>query len=147
MQLDKASILKDAVEYINQLQERSKALEEASKQLGKATHPKKIRLEEDINESDYQLSALISDVKARVCDGEILIRIHCKKPEQVTLKLLGELEKLHMTVINCSVIPFDESHDITIIAQVPYKNRMSFILNSHLICYESCYTALLTLSC
>ncbi|XP_074375161.1 transcription factor bHLH25-like [Apium graveolens] len=115
--LDKASILKDAVEYIKRLQERSKALEEESKQLGKPPHSKKMRMAEDSNKSDYQSSALISDIKARICDGEILIRIHWKKPKQMTLKLLGEFEKLHLTVINCSVIPFDESHDITIIAQ------------------------------
>lgn len=131
--MDKASILKDAVEYIKQLQERTKALEEESKQLGKPKHPKKIRMTEDTNKSDYQSSALISDIKARVCDGEILIRIQCKKPKQVTLKLLGELEKLHLTVINCSVIPFDENHDITIIAQV-LKLKAFHIKFAFLIC-------------
>lgn len=121
--MDKASILKDAVEYIKQLQEYSKALEEeASKQLGKPKHPNTIRMTEDIDKSEYQSSALISDIKARFCDGEILVRMHCKNPEKVTLKLLGELEKLHLTIVNCSVIPFDKSHDITIIAQVLKSN-------------------------
>ncbi|KAK1383145.1 hypothetical protein POM88_020880 [Heracleum sosnowskyi] len=137
--LDKASILKDAVEYITQLQERSKALEEATKQLGKPTHPRKIRMAEDTNKNDYHSTALISDIKARVCDGEILVRIHCKKPKQVTLKLLGELEKLHLTVINCSVIPFDESHDITIIAQrnddcgIPRKELMEKVIRAFIL--------------
>ncbi|KAL1824186.1 hypothetical protein ACET3Z_010964 [Daucus carota] len=115
--LDKASILKDAIEYIKRLEEQSKALEEeAGRQLGKPKHPNRI------DTSDYHSSALISDIQARFCEGEILIKIHCKQPKQVTHKLLGELEKLHLTIINCSVIPFDESHDITIIAQVLKSN-------------------------
>ncbi|MCI46772.1 transcription factor bHLH25-like, partial [Trifolium medium] len=58
-------------------------------------------------------------VDARILDKDVLIRIHCKKQKGLLLKVLFEIQKLHLFVVNSSVLPFGDSIlDITIVAQV-----------------------------
>ncbi|CAI9766892.1 unnamed protein product [Fraxinus pennsylvanica] len=57
-------------------------------------------------------------IEARVCDKHVLLRICCEKRKGVLVKILCEVEKLHLSVVNTSVVPFGSSaHDITIVAE------------------------------
>lgn len=67
-----------------------------------------------------------AEVEARVWEKDVLIRIQCEKPRKgVMMKMINrEIEKLHLSLINTTVMPFGTSiMDITIIAQVRIINN------------------------
>ncbi|KAK6287683.1 hypothetical protein POUND7_013862 [Theobroma cacao] len=125
--MDKASVLGDAIKYVKQLQERLKVLEEQTKKrtVESVVFVKKSQLSADDEtssceeNSDSQSSdAALPEIEARVSDNDVLIRIHCEKQKGFVVKILSEIENLHLTVVNSSVLPFGNSTlDITIIAQ------------------------------
>lgn len=90
-------MLEEAIRYVKELQEQEKVLEEERK--------KKKGVE--------------SKVEARVSERNVLIRIQCEKQKGLVLNIITEIEKLRLSVLSSSVIPFGTSIlDITIIAQV-----------------------------
>nr|UFQ91330.1 bHLH28 transcription factor [Panax quinquefolius] len=133
--LDKASVLGDAIKYLKHLQERVKLLEEQIK---------KKKSEETINSSKLFachdssscnensggcFNKTLPEIEARVSEKNVLIRIHCEKQKGFIPKMLSEIEKHHLTVINSSVLPFGGcTLDITIVAQVisTYPNLVTF---------------------
>ena len=69
--------------------------------------------------SDSSSNQPFLEIEARVSNKDVLIRIHCQKEKGFAVKILGEIEKLHLTVIKSSFLPFGEYiMDITIVAQV-----------------------------
>ena len=69
--------------------------------------------------SDSSSNQLLLEIEARVSNKDVLIRIHCQKQKGFAVKILGEIEKLHLTVINSSCMPFGEGiMDMTIVSQV-----------------------------
>lgn len=126
--MDKASVLGDAIKYLKQLQERVKTLEEQTKKknMESVVFVKKSQLftdgdnsTSDKNSSSDPLDEPLPEIEARFCDKNVLIRIHCEKRKGLLEKSVTEIEKLHLTVINSSVMTFGSSAlDITIIAQV-----------------------------
>lgn len=125
--MDKASVLGDAIKYLKQLQERVKTLEEQTtkKNIESVVFVKKSQLFADGGNnsvsgfSSEPLDEHLPEIEARFCDKNVLIRIHCEKRKGVLEKSVTEIEKLHLTVINSSVMTFGSSAlDITIIAQV-----------------------------
>lgn len=75
------------------------------------------------NNSSSRIPSL-PEVEARFSDKNVLLRIHyyCNKNNgggPFTVKTLSEIEKLHLTIISTSVVPFaNTSLFFTIIAQV-----------------------------
>lgn len=126
--MDKASVLGDAIKYLKQLQERVKTLEEQTKKknMESVVFVKKSQLftdgdnsTSDKNSSSDPLDEPLPEIEARFCDKNVLVRIHCEKRKGLLEKSVTEIEKLHLTVINSSVMTFGSSAlDITIIAQV-----------------------------
>jgi hypothetical protein len=138
--MDKASVLGDAVKYVKELQERLRVLEEKNKN---STSPVECVVTVNGPQLSYESSSSDEseadqagsdnndevlgphDVEARILDKDVLIRIHCKKQKGLLLKVLFEIQKLHLCVVNSSVLPFGNSIlDITIVAQV--KNTLNF---------------------
>ena len=121
-QTDKASVLGDAVNYLKQLQERLKMLEERTtkKMEESVVTAKRHQLSDNENyNSDSSSNQPLLEIEARVSNNDVLIRIHCQKQKGCAVKILGEIEKLHLTVINSSCMPFGECIlDMTIVAQV-----------------------------
>ncbi|XAR52981.1 hypothetical protein NMG60_11021339 [Bertholletia excelsa] len=133
--MDKASVLGDAIKYLKQLQERVKTLEEQTKKksVESVVFVKKYELyaDGDNSSSDENFSCgtfdeQLPEVEARFCDKNVLIRVHCEKQKGVLEKTVAEIEKLHLSVVNSSVMTFGSSTlDITIIAQMDSEFSMS----------------------
>ena len=129
-QMDKASVLGDAIKYVKELQERLKVLEEKSnkREVESVVIVNKPQLSSDDDSSscdDESFEAgggggeALPHVEARVAEKEVLLRIHCQKQKGLYVKLLSEIQTLHLFVVNSSVLPFGDSVlDITIVAQV-----------------------------
>ena len=125
---------------MKQLQERVKMLEEQTtkKMVESVVTVKKYQLSDDetslsYHDSDSSSNQPLLEIEARVSNKDVLIRIHCQKEKGFAVKILGEAEKLHLTVINSSFTPFgDYIMDITIVAQVipiPLAFPMFFALS------------------
>ncbi|KAI3451866.1 hypothetical protein Pfo_008531 [Paulownia fortunei] len=123
--MDKTSVLGDTIKYLKHLQEKVQTLEEqAAKQtMESVVLVKKSQIVEDEGSSDEKSwgsdGQSLPEIEARVCDKSILLKIHCEKRKGVLVKLLAQVEKLNMAVVNTSVTPFGSlALDITIIAEM-----------------------------
>lgn len=134
--MDKASVLGDAIKYMKQLQEKVKTLEEQmrKKNMEQVVFVRKSQLfaDKDNSSSDENFGGPFNEplpeIEARVCDKNVLIRIHCEKRKGVMEKTIAEIEKLHLTVINSSCMTFGSSAlDVTIIAQVLF-HRFNYLI-------------------
>nr|AHK05937.1 HLH1 protein [Caragana korshinskii] len=117
--IDKGSILKEAVSYVKQLQIRVNELEE--EQRANDLHmDKDIAPNYKMNPDDcHKLNVALPEVKARVMEKEVFIRIHCEKNYGVLLKTLSHIKSLHLSIVSHSVLPFGKfSLVVTINAQV-----------------------------
>ncbi|KAH9290328.1 hypothetical protein KI387_034445 [Taxus chinensis] len=125
--MDKASVLDDTIKYVKKLQERLDVLEQqtAKKTLQSVVYvnkspssskPAKTRSEETLSDPKPFLTP---EIEARLVDKSVLIRIHCEKKKGLLGKFLAELEKLHLLVLNASILSFSETTlDLTLSAQV-----------------------------
>ncbi|KAI3895331.1 hypothetical protein MKX03_035832 [Papaver bracteatum] len=128
--MDKASVLGDAIKYIKQLQEKVKLLEEQTtkKTVESVIFMKKTHIfADDIDSSSSSENSVpgstygepLPEIEASASHKNVLIRIHCEKRNGVFVKLLSQIEKLHLSIISSNVIPFDDSSlAITITAQM-----------------------------
>lgn len=141
--MDKASVLGDAIKYLKYLQERVKTLEEqaAKKTMESVVFVKKslVCIADDSSSSTDENSAggcrdyPLPEIELTVSDEDVLIRILCENQKGCLMKILTEMEKLHLKVINSIVMPFGNyTLDVTIVAQVrqEFESRMiSFLHN------------------
>ena len=139
--MDKASVLGDAIKYLKQLQEKVHTLEEQTKRKTIESvvivNKSRIYVDEgdgnspsDVSKGPIIHETTLPELEARFCDKHVLIRIHCKKNKGVLEKTVAEVEKLHLSVTNSSVLAFGTSAlDVTIIAQVIKFCSQPFLLN------------------
>ncbi|KAL9297083.1 hypothetical protein ACSQ67_022979 [Phaseolus vulgaris] len=130
--MDKAYVLREAVNYTRQLQERVKELENQNNDARVVHHSStlvvKSQASSDKNSSNISESNKESlfEVEARVLDEEVLIRIHCEKQKDIICNILVLLEKFHLSPTSSSVLPFGTSTLIIhIIARMDEECRMS----------------------
>ncbi|KAL0559801.1 hypothetical protein IC582_000178 [Cucumis melo] len=119
--MDKASVLGDAIKYLKQLQEKVKILEEQTrrKDIESVVFVKKSHVFADGNDTSKEEDEPLPEIEARFCDKNVLIRIHCEKKKDVIERTVAEIEKLHLIIVNSSVMSFGSlAFDITIIAQM-----------------------------
>ncbi|KAG6496739.1 transcription factor bHLH25-like [Zingiber officinale] len=113
---DKASVLSDTIKHLKQLQEKVSFLEDqtAKKTIESAVWVKKAHLRHDDG-----ISELLPKIEAKMFENTVLVKIHCEKHKGVVVKALSEIEKIHLSVVNTSVILFTSSSlDITVMAQM-----------------------------
>ncbi|GAU28968.1 hypothetical protein TSUD_153840 [Trifolium subterraneum] len=113
--MDKASLLGDAISYINELKSKLQGLEsskgELEKQLDttkkelelatKNPNPNPISLDEEIEKTSSKLSGLEIDVK--IMGWDAVIRIQCSKKNHPAAKLMAALKELDLEVNHASV--------------------------------------------
>lgn len=111
-----------------------KSLEEKTKKCSEEPAAKRPRLASsyDDSSSSDEISSVstdrsLPDIEVRASDGNILIRIYCKKQNGIMKEIFNELDKLNLSIISCSVMPFgyNTSH-ITVITQVLIK-QLSYL--------------------
>ncbi|XP_026659279.2 transcription factor bHLH18-like [Phoenix dactylifera] len=116
---DKASLLGDAVDYLKQLEEKAKTLEEQA--VKKSAAEPIIFVKKSLHISNTNGSSpgeAVQKIEASLEGKAVLMSIHCEKKKGVLVKVLSEIEKLHLGVINMGVVPFiDSSLNITVTAQ------------------------------
>lgn len=139
--MDKASVLGDAATYIKELQERVKTLEEKAndqkdsseeENIINISSAKRSRIHADHEEESSSCDGNsitdcsrpnVAEIQVRISERNVLFRVLQvrNKISGFVVKLLSQIEKLHMTIITTSVMPFpnNTSLHITIIAQVP----------------------------
>lgn len=124
--MDKASVLGDAIKYMKQLQEKVKTLEEQTKKrssMESVVFLKRYQVS-DNSSTDSSTDPVITEsslpeIEARSCDKDVLISIHCEKRKGALERILSEIEKLNLSVVNSSLMSFgDSALNITVIAQV-----------------------------
>ncbi|XP_073292595.1 transcription factor bHLH18-like [Primulina huaijiensis] len=128
--MDKASVLGDAIKYMKQLQEKVKFLEEKDRKkpfesvvyVKKYVHYTDSGDENPTSDERFSGGPMITEslpeIKVRFCDKDVLISIHCEKRKGLIEKTVSEIEKLHLSVVNSSVMSFgDSALDITVLAQ------------------------------
>ncbi|KAM7529873.1 hypothetical protein LguiB_033283 [Lonicera macranthoides] len=126
--MDKYTVLGDALNYLEQIQERVKILEEeqtTNQDLESVVLEKKSEpLIEDGDGSSHGISGETSsqqlpEIEARFCDGSVLFKIHCEKQKQVIVKIITEIESMNLAVASTTVSPFGTlAYDITITAEM-----------------------------
>ncbi|KAL3621033.1 hypothetical protein CASFOL_035945 [Castilleja foliolosa] len=130
--MDKASVLGDAINHIKQLQEKVKTLENQTKKtkMESFVYVKKYEVhasessENSSSDNEQSISSgptiteSLPEIEARFCDKDVLISIHCEKRKGVLEKIIAQIENLHLSVVNSSVMSFgDSALSITVVAQ------------------------------
>ncbi|CAN0917642.1 Transcription factor bHLH25 [Linum grandiflorum] len=149
---DKASVLGEATKYMRHLQERVESLEKQTKTVEMIHYMNRCQVVcmEDAssssstdgenwegrmmcssNNNDVKTSSCSStlpEIEARVLGEQVLIRIHCERQKagsSCLAKVMAEIEKHHLTVVNTSVLPFGTSFlDITVLAHHHHHLQM-----------------------
>ncbi|KAK1440653.1 hypothetical protein QVD17_06482 [Tagetes erecta] len=129
--MDKATVLEDAANYIQELQNRVKELEEASctkkknKQESLITC-KRSRLSSSddngssSNEANFEDSSspCNPEIEVRLSGCSLLVEIYSRTNCISLVRVLSEMHKLGLSVISCSTMPFaDTTLLVTIVAQ------------------------------
>ncbi|KAL0450106.1 UNVERIFIED_CONTAM: Transcription factor [Sesamum latifolium] len=119
---DKTSVLGDAIQYMKYLQERVTTLEEKAtkKTMESVVLVKKSQMMDDEDQekgnSDEQP---LPEIEARVCNGQILIRVLCENQKGLLTNLTRKVEKLNLTVVNANAASFGNlALDITIMTEM-----------------------------
>ncbi|KAL0332390.1 UNVERIFIED_CONTAM: Transcription factor [Sesamum calycinum] len=128
-------ILGDTVKYLEYLQQRVELLEEhAANQATESVvvvKKSQITVDEegyaDVN-SGNSTEQRLPEIEARVCNNNIRLKIQCEKVKGVIVKILDEVERLNLVIVNASVVPFGTlALNVSIIAEM--EKEFSFSTN------------------
>ncbi|XP_051179115.1 uncharacterized protein [Lolium perenne] len=117
--MDKATILSDAVRYVKEQQEKLKELEDRNV---RSVKPVVLVKRPCIATKPYGATTTgssLPEIEARISESTVMLKIHCEDGKGVLVKLLAEVEGLHLSITHTNVIPFPScTVNITIMAKV-----------------------------
>ncbi|KAL8485795.1 hypothetical protein ACS0TY_027904 [Phlomoides rotata] len=114
--LDKASLLEDGINYLKALEERVRALEEDDMMKKKNTS--------ENDDDSYSSTGIMGEscgpeIEARFSDKHVLIKVLCKKEMGLMSRIAGEMDKIHLNLMDIRIMPFGPAAlHITILAQM-----------------------------
>ncbi|XP_042006448.1 transcription factor bHLH25-like [Salvia splendens] len=119
--MDKASILGDAIEHMKGLEERVKGLEERARKRRRIEPVVfNVKKEEGGDDDDFPV------IRARFCDKELLVSVHCRRGRGVFEKIVGEVENMQFCVVNSSLMSYGDSClSITLTAEKDKEDNMN----------------------
>ncbi|KAF8711393.1 hypothetical protein HU200_029424 [Digitaria exilis] len=126
---DKISILGSTIQYVKQLEEKVKKLEKQSSRRisSQATvleGKDRISLTDSQETScpsgsNYAVGGSIPTVEATIHDDIVLLRICCERRSGILVMIISELERMDLSIMNTSVMPFSDSYfSINITAKI-----------------------------
>ncbi|KAL5727940.1 hypothetical protein ACHQM5_001078 [Ranunculus cassubicifolius] len=117
---DKLSVLEGSTEYIKQLAEKVKILEEQALEMTIESV-----ISASINEDVNGVSP--PEIEARSSGKNVLVRFQCKNHNDILTKMLMEIGKHNLTVLSCCSMPFGRFFDITILAEKEDEFNMAMV--------------------
>ncbi|KAL6893633.1 hypothetical protein ACP4OV_007731 [Aristida adscensionis] len=144
--MDKATILSDATKYVRELQEKVKELEARRSNNRRSIiepvvlvkrpclHAVAVPNPDDdgstLSASSAKPAAAaaarkqqLPEIEARFSETSVMVRIHCENGKGVAVKMLSEVENLHLSIVHANVMPFQAC---TLIMTITAK--MAFVL-------------------
>jgi hypothetical protein len=79
----------------------------------------------------------LPEIEARFSEKSVMVRIHCEDGKGVAVKVLAEVEELHLSIIHANVLPFAEG---TLIITITAK--ASFFLTNQSFFFQEKETVL-----
>ncbi|KAJ0733088.1 putative transcription factor bHLH family [Helianthus annuus] len=144
---DKVSVLEDAANYIKELQDRVKQFEGLSgiekngnKECIVALKRSRIRGDNDMgsspknetNTADVTCEAS-TEIEVRISGSSVLVTLQSHKNSSLLVKVLSKMQKLGLSIISSSAIPFANTTSIiTVVAQVNVLQTNIFIIPGEL---------------
>jgi hypothetical protein len=121
LQMDKATILGDAVTYVRELQGKVKTLEKDSVHVhgtgGTIQSTVLVKKPCRIPDSEVATSdgsngddlQKLPEIEARLSDQSVLLRIHCDSARGLLVKVLSEVEMMSLVITHTNVMPYPSS--------------------------------------
>ncbi|XP_062209377.1 transcription factor bHLH18-like [Phragmites australis] len=139
--MDKATILSDATRYVKELQEKLKGMEAGgsnSRSIETVLLVKRPCLhgaaEPDDDGSLLSVSSgtpaarkQLPEIEVRFSEKSVMVRVHCEDAKGMVVKVLTEVEKLHLSIIHANVMPFPAC---TLIITITAKVEESFTVTA-----------------
>ncbi|XP_047088146.1 transcription factor bHLH18-like [Lolium rigidum] len=117
--MDKATILCDAVRYVKEQQEKLKELEDRNVRSVDSVVLVKRPCIATKSDGTATNGNSLPEIEARISESTVMVKIHCEDGKGVLVKLLAEVEGLHLSITHTNVIPFPScTVNITIMAKV-----------------------------
>ncbi|KAL6874416.1 hypothetical protein ACP4OV_013436 [Aristida adscensionis] len=126
--MDKATILSDATRHVKELQEKLKALQargidRSTESVALAKKPC-IAVPGECSSPSRKSSGTpparkpVPEIEARFSEKTAMVRIHCEDGKGAVVRVLAEVEELHLSILHANVMPFS---DCTLIITITAK--------------------------
>ncbi|KAM3310344.1 hypothetical protein ACQJBY_031188 [Aegilops geniculata] len=127
--MDKATILSDAVKYVKEQQEKLKALEGRNRRSVAVESVVLVRKSRAAVPEDDDVGGCcpspsagavagsttrrtttsgsgLPEIEARISESSVMVRVHCEDGKGVLVRLLAEVEGLHLSITHANAVPF-----------------------------------------
>jgi hypothetical protein len=115
-QVDKATILTEALRHVKELQERVKSLEAAAhavalskKECVVALGATTMGAPRPARSFSSPARRALPEIEAKLSENSMMVRIHCENGKGLVVRVLAVAEELHLRIVHSNVMPFTAS--------------------------------------